>query len=310
MRRILIPLLVSGLLAVPATASARYTVGISDQSATTFVNPLFAPLKLKMARYVTPWDTMDSVSYRNALINWTDHARAAHQDILIAFETSHTPGQERKAPSVKAYTAAIKKFKKAFPYVKSIQAWNEVNRCQYTSETGYVIGQPICKNPKRAAQYYMAARKVFKGARVTGLDILDQVNVKSAVRYVKKFLKYAKPRPKYWGFHNYSDTNRFSNSRTKALLKATKSGDVWLTETGGIVSLGGSFPYNTKRAAKALGCMFTIAKSSRRIKRLYVYQFNGIPKGRTFDAGLISPDNSKRPGYRVVQKRRAGRCHK
>jgi len=30
----------------------------------------------------------------------------------------------------------------------------------------------------------------------------------------------------------------------------------------------------------------------------------------TFDAGLINPDNTKRPGYTVVQKRKAGRCHK
>lgn len=311
MRRILLPVVLLGLLAVPSGASAAtYKVGISDQLAQTFVNPLYKPLKLTMARYVTPWDVMSSVPYSNALKNWTDHARAAGQRVLIAFEASHTPGQERKAPSVAEYTNAIKAFKAAYPWVKDIQAWNEVNRCQYTNEVGFVLGQPICHNPKRAAQYYMAANKVFKGAKVTGLDILDQANVKPAVRYIKSFLKYAKPKPKYWGFHNYSDTNRFSNKRTKALLKATKSGDVWLTETGGIVSLGKSFPYSTKRAAKALGCMFSLAKSNKRITRLYVYQFHGIKKGKLFDAGLINPNNTKRPGYDVVRKRKAGRCHK
>jgi hypothetical protein len=314
MRRILLPLiLATTLLALPSGASAAYKVGISDQNAATFVHPLFKPLKTSMARFVTPWDVMSTVSYRNDLINWTDHARRANQRILVAFETSHTPGQERKAPSVKAYTAAIKAFKAAYPYVKDIQAWNEVNRCQYTAEGGYVLGQPICKNPKRAAQYYNAANKVFprsKGYKVTGLDILDQANVKPAVRYIKSFLKYAKPRPKYWGLHNYSDTNRFDNKRTKAILKATKSGDIWLTETGGIVSLGKNFPYNTKRAAKALGCMFTLAKSNKRISRLYVYQFFGEPKGLTFDAGLINDNNTKRPGYDVVKKRKARRCRK
>lgn len=318
MRRILLPLLVLALLAVPAGTAAAYKTGISDQNAATFVNPLFKPLKMSMARYVTPWDVMkkNRVSDRNKLINWVDHARGAGQQMLIAFEASHFPGQERKAPSVRAYTRAIKKFKRAYPDVKNIQAWNEVNRCQYRNEFGVVLGQPICKNPKRAAQYYMAARKVFRApAKVTGLDILDGANVDCskiycALRYVRTFLKYAKPHPKYWGFHNYSDTNRFSNKRTKALLRVTKRGEVWLTETGGIVSLGKNFPYNPKRAAKALGCMFTLAKTNRRITRLYVYNFAGLPKGRIFDAGLINPNNTKRPGYRVVQTRKARPCRR
>lgn len=314
MRRILLPLILgTALLAVPAAAPAAYKVGIGDLNATTFVNPLFKPLKMKMARYVTPWDVMSNVAYKNQLINWTDQARKVNQRMLVAFEASRTPGKERKAPSVKAYTRALKRFKAAFPGVKDIQAWNEVNRCQYVNEEGFVLGQPICKNPKKAAQYYMAALKVFpprKGYKVTGLDILDGANVKPAVRYIKKFLKFAKPRPKFWGIHNYSDTNRFDTKRTKALLRATRSGDIWLTETGGIVSLGKNFPYNTKRAAKALGCMFTLAKSNRRITRLYVYNFQGIKKGKLFDAGLINPNNTKRPGYNVVKNRKARPCRK
>jgi hypothetical protein len=162
----------------------------------------------------------------------------------------------------------------------------------------------------------MAARKVFgSGAKVTGLDILDAANIKCkqmycALKYIRTFMKYAKPRPKYWGLHNYADTNRFDTKRTKAILKATKSGDIWLTETGGIVSLGKNFPYSTSRAAKAIGCMFTLAKSNRRITRLYVYSFFGIKKGTLFDAGLINPNGTKRPGYDVMKKRKARRCKK
>jgi len=306
-----------GLLTVPSGAPAAYKIGISDQNAATFVDPLFKPLRLSIARYVTPWDVMKSarVSDRNKLINWVNHARGANQRMLIAFEASHFPGQERKAPSVRAYTRAIKKFKAAYPDVRDIQAWNEVNRCQYTNEFGVVLGQPICKNPKRAAQYYMAARKVFSTGKVTGLDILDGQSINCskifcALRYIRTFLRYAKPHPKYWGFHNYSDTNRFDTKRTKAMLKATKRGDVWLTETGGIVSLGKSFPYNPRRAAKALGCMFTLAKSNRRITRLYVYNFVGLKKGRIFDAGLINANGTKRPGYRVVKTRKARPCRR
>jgi hypothetical protein len=318
MRRLPLALIVlAALLAVPSGASSAYKLGISDQKASTFVHPLFAPLKTTMARYVTPWDVMNKgrVADRNNLTNWVNHARAANQRILVAFEASHHPGQQRKAPSAAQYTKAIRKFHKAYPDIKDIQAWNEVNRCQETNETGYVIGQPICKKPKQAAIYYMAARRVFKGAKITGLDILDGANitcpqVTCALRYIREFLRYAKPRPRFWGIHNYADTNRFDTKRTKALLKATKSGDIWLTETGGIVSLGKNFPYNQKRAAKALGCMFTLAKTNPRITRLYVYQFHGIKRGKLFDAGLLNPDNTVRPGYDVVKKRKARPCRK
>ena len=104
----------------------------------------------------------------------------------------------------------------------------------------------------------MAARKVFTGSKYTivGLDILDEQNVNKTVKYLQSFLRHASPDPKVIGFHNYSDTNRFSTTRTKRVLAAFH-GKVWLTETGGIVKLGRSFPASTSRAAKALGCMFT-----------------------------------------------------
>ena len=121
----------------------------------------------------------------------------------------------------------------------------------------------------------MAARKVFTGSKYTivGLDILDEQNVNKTIKYLQSFLRHASPDPKIIGFHNYSDTNRFSTTRTKRVLAAFH-GKVWLTETGGIVKLGSSFPVSTSRASKALGCMFTLAKTNSRIQRLYVYQFN------------------------------------
>ena len=314
MRRLLLTVaLTASVVAVPATADAKYKIGISDQLARTFTNPLYAPLNLSLARYITPWDVMSRPVDKAKLIEWITAAEAAHQRIVVAFQASQTPGHQRDIPSSAKYTKAIKAFHKAFPEIKDIQPWNEANRCQRRVGS-QVLGQPICKigrGTKAAAAYYMAARRVFRGAKITGLDVLDQANVKPTVAYIKSFLKYAHPRPKIWGFHNYSDTNRFSMSRTKQLLKATRSGEVWLTETGGIVEFGHSFPYNQKRAAKAIGCMFSIAKSNPRITRLYVYQFNGVlPHQSTFDAGLINPDNTIRPGYTVVQKRKAGRCHK
>ena len=318
MRRLVIPIAaLIALLAIPAGASA-YTLGVSDQQASTFTNPLFAPLKFKAARYIAPYDVMESPSDKAQWDAWYSAATAAHQKVLISFEHSHRSNSRAlKAPSTAAYTKELKKFKAAYPKVREISPWNEVNRCHRTIG-GSVQGQPskICSlttGPKQTAAYYMAARKVFRGSKYTivGLDILDEQNVNKTVKYLQSFLRHASPDPKVIGFHNYSDTNRFSTTRTKRVLAAFR-GKVWLTETGGIVKLGSSFPASTSRAAKALGCMFTLAKTNSRIQRLYVYQFNppADPATADFDAGLINPDQTLRPGYDIVKARKARSCHK
>ena len=317
MRRLIPIAALIALLAIPAAANA-YTLGVSDQQASTFTNPDFAPLKFKAARYITPYDVMDDPASKAQLDAWLTAARGAHQKILVSFEHSHRSNSRAlKAPSVAAYTKELKKFKKAYFFLKDVSAWKEVNRF-HALRDGSVQGQPtkICSlstGPKLTAQYYMAARKVFTGSKYTivGLDILDEQNVNKTIKYLKSFLSHASPDPKVIGFHNYSDTNRFSTTRIKRVLQ-TFRGKVWLTETGGIVKLGSSFPFSTSRAAKALGCMFSLAKSNSRINALFVYQFNSPPDPSTafFDAGLINPDNSLRPGYDVVKNRKARSCHK
>jgi hypothetical protein len=310
MRLILLPLAaLAAVLAVPASAGA-YTLGVSDQFPATFTNPLFPALKFTTARYITPYDVMSHPSDKAALDAWITAARGAHQKILISFEHSHAGSKARKMPSIKAYTSAVKQFKQEYPFVKEISPWNEVNRCQ-VSVNGSIQGQPTCNSPGRVADYYEAARRVFKGSTIVGIDILDEKNVNKTIKFLESFLRAANPDPKVIGFHNYSDTNRFSVTRTKRVLSTFK-GKVWLTETGGIVKLGNSFPFSLSRASKALGCMFTLAKTNKRIQALFVYQFTPAedPQTARFDAGLINPDGSKRPGYTVVEQRKARSCKK
>jgi hypothetical protein len=282
---------------------------VSDQQASTFTNSLFQPLKFKAARYITPYDVMDSPSDLAAAQAWIDAATAAHQRILVAFERSHRAGRERHLPSVSEYKAAITKFHTAFPKVKEISVWNEVNRCQSATR---LAGQPTCRKEQRLASYFKAVRQVFRssGTKIVALDVLDEQNVNKTTATIRKFRRFAGSSATILGFHNYSDTNRFSTTRTRRVMAAWR-GKVWLTETGGLVKLGRSFPFSTSRAAKALGCMFTIAKSDSRIQRLYVYQFNPAPsRNDDFDAGLINPDGTKRPGYAVVQGKRARSCRR
>ncbi len=320
-RRTLLAGLAAGLaVAVPAGTAATAgaaTIGISDQGASTFASPLFPALKSKYARYVLPYDFRKDAVQLAKWNGWHAGAIAAHQRILVSFEHSRTStSSARKLPSVAAYTKEIKAFKKAYPDVRDISVWNEVNRKVRAGGEG----QPTAgvKNAKRAAQYFDASRKVFTGSKykIVALDVLDEDNPGGAIAYIKAFKKSAKGTPKIWGLHNYSDTNRFSQTRTKKIIKAFGSkGEVWATETGGIVQLGsatsGSFPRDVTRANRALGCMFTIAKSNKRIKRLYVYNFLGAPEIQAFDAGLVEADGvTTRPGYQTVVSRKAGPCKK
>ena len=314
MRRLVSACLLSAALIATALSTGAFaaTVGISDQQASTFTNPLYKPLKLSVARYITPYDVMSDPTEKAKLAAWISAARGAHQKILVSFEHSRRSGQQAKTPSSTAYKKAITSFKKAYgSKVESISPWNEVNVCQAKGRTE---GQPskICHSStgaKIVAGYYKTARSVFRGKKIVGLDILDGVNPGGAVSYIKRFRKYAKPFPTYWGIHNYSDTNRGSTSRTSKLIKAIGSSKakVWLTETGGQLKLRGK-SYGEARAAKALKCMFSMPKKFRQIQRLYIYQFNGAPATNDFDAGLISVDNVKRQGYTIVQKRQSATC--
>ena len=323
-RRLLLPIFaLAACLALPATVLGSFKTGVSDQVPQSFASPLYTSLGFSTARYITPYDVMvlpPNSPDRVALDQWITAARKDGQDILVSFEHSHTRGHERHIPTTKEYVKDLKLFMRAYPYVRSISPWNEANRCQRKVGSGsnaFYVGQPICHKPATAAAYYNATvstcKQLKRVCNIVALDVLDQNNVGPSVSYVRSFIRKARPFPKIWGFHNYSDTNRFSTKRTKALLKATRRGQVWLTETGGIVRFGKSFPGGSvgeKRAARALGCMFTIAHSNSRIKRLYIYNFWPAQPDGDFDAGLINLNGTKRPGWTVVKKRKAGPCHK
>jgi hypothetical protein len=192
---------------------------------------------------------------------------------------------------------------KDFPNVHQYQPWDETNR----GNVRYSYEKYNSPTAVESAEYYKALRHVCPKCTILGLDILDQNEVGSTLTYIAEFkaeLRHLRvPTPTLWGLHNYSDTNRFSSERTRAILNAVP-GDIWLTETGGIVKFGGAFPNahgeGLKRAAKALGFMFAIASAHARIRRLYIYQWTGGTASTIFDSGLTDAKHRPRPGYVIV----------
>jgi hypothetical protein len=288
MKRILViaALLLPALVA-PAAADASYKIGIGDQHAQSFNDPLFHGLGFRYVRLIVPWDALRHPDQTAQVDAWLTGAQANGAKPFIAFEHSHV--SPRKLPSASQYRRAFKAFRSRYPWVNEFSPWNEANH----------NSQPTFRKPKAAATLYNVVRSACRGCTIVAADVLDQAGLD---RYLKTFKKYAKGSPRLWGLHNYSDTNRFRTRGTRTLLRSVR-GRIWLTETGGIVRFLETLPYNEQRAARATKFMFKLAASSRRIKRLYIYSWLGEKRGARFDAGLVGPDSRPRPAYYVVKKK-------
>ena len=287
MRRLvaIVGLLAVGLL-VPSTAQAAYRVGIGDQHAQSFHDPLFRQLGFRYARLIVPWDALRVPSERASVDAWLANARATGTRPFIAF--NHSRIAPRKLPSAAQFRREFRAFRQRYPFVKDFSPWNEINH----------QSQPTFRKPRAAAGFYNIVRAACRGCTIVAADVLDQAGLE---KYLRTFLRVAKGRPRLWGLHNYSDTNRFRTRGTKALLRTVR-GQIWLTETGGIVKFADTLPYNERRAARATSFMFRLAGSSSRIKRLYIYSWLGEQRGARFDAGLVGPTSAPRPAYFVVKK--------
>ena len=297
----LLPLILL-LVAVPA-AGADYRVGIGDQNPGMFDQPRFQALGVKRARYLVPWDVFKHRSQLAEADGFLFRARDHGIDVLATFTAPrgcwngrYSRASRCRAPSARAYEREVKRFRARYPWVRSFAPWNEVNHAS----------QPTYRSPRTAAAYYnVMRRRCTTRCTLLAADVLDSSNVTS---YLRTFRRYAKGSPKRWGLHNYSDVNRRRSTGTRRVLRAVP-GEVWLTESGGIVRFAPDFPYSESRAADRLRYMFSLADAydtrrtgmRSRITRVYPYQWTGAKRGARFDAGLVDPDGSPRAGYSVFR---------
>lgn len=269
-------------------------VGISDQNPFTFFDGTFGPLGIGYARLITPWNAI--LTQPAKLDQWLAAVKRVGVEPLVSFNHSDSdkcPAKPCRAPGLGAYTSAFKAFHRKYPWVKVISPWNEANH----------QSQPTARKPALAAKYYNAVRASCRGCQVIAADVLDSTNLKSWLMTFKRTAK----KPRLWGLHNYTDTNRFRAAGTKSMLGLVK-GPIWLTETGGVVSFTTSdgraaLPYDEARAARSIHYVFTLARRYRsRIKRVYLYQWRKNNALDRFDAGIVKPDGSPRPSFSALQQ--------
>ena len=308
LRRTLLAALLAGA-AFASPAQANFVVGMGDQDAAMFDDPHYQALEIQRVRYLVPYDWFKNKGIDAEVSSFMHRAEADGAEVLVHFTARrgcyengrYSTRKVCRAPSVRTYKQNFKRFRTEFPGTTTFGVWNEGNH----------VSQPVYNKPKLAAQYFLAARSACRTCTFVAADVLDSKNMES---WLSKFDRYDKGKARIFGLHNYSDVNRKRSSGTKRLLRRV-GGEVWLTETGGILKFLPQFPRSESRQAARTKYMFSLANryDSKRaglrskVTRLYNYQYTGSPKSARFDAGLVNPNGSTRKAYAAFKKAAASR---
>lgn len=255
-----------------------------------FSDPRFAALHIDTARIVVAYDATRVEFERKLMDLWISEARKAGVEPFVTF--GHSRVHPAKLPSVAEFGTTFRAFRARYPDVRVYAAWNEINH----------NGQPTHDSPERAAEYYNVVKAQCHGCLVVAGDVLDQAGMTS---YLRRYRSRIDGEPQAWGLHNYTDVNRFRSRGLKAMLKAVP-GEIWLTETGGLVQLAKRLERDEQRAARATAFTLKLARSTPRVARLYLYNWTGSDGKARFDSGLIAPDGTARPAYDVLKAELAG----
>jgi hypothetical protein len=295
------------LALVPATASARVDirVGIGDQQASMFDQPAFQRAKFKRVRYFVPWNVMSDEDQRLEARRYIQRARQDGFQVLLHISSDDLRIKRARLPSVAQFRSQLRRL---VPYfrglgVREFGAWNEVNHAS----------QPTYRSATRAADFFVETYRAVKPrcsfCAVVALDVLDQVGVERYMRtWYRSLSSTYRRRATIVGIHNYGDVNRQRTTFTRSIIRQARSFNrstkFWFTETGGLVKFGRSFPCSETRARNRLRNMFSLARTYRTsgVQRLYVYNWTGPGCDARFDAGLVNPDGTTRPGYEYLRQ--------
>src|SRR3954453_13463232 len=273
-----------------APARAR-RVGIADNKPDMFADPRFGAAGIRIARLSVGWDALSSPWQLAESDAWLGAAQAARGEPLVSFGHSRT--DRRSLPTPERFLFEFRRFRARYPWVRDFATLNEANHC----------GEPTCHRARLVAAYYRKPRGECPDCRILAAEVLDQPNM---VRWVRSFRRAAHEEPRYWGLQNYIDANRGPIRGPRRLVRAVK-GQIWFTETGGIVARRNrhkvTFPESAKHAAAATRFLFRrLAPLSRRATRVYIYQWNAGPPPATWDSGLVGPTGRPRPAFRGLTR--------
>lgn len=281
-----------------ASPSQALIVGLADQQAASFADARLTALPVRHARLTVSWDALDYRWQRTEIDDWMRATRAAGMRVVVTFGHSRT--RPFSLPPTREYQRRARAFMRRYRAVREYSPWNEPN----------VAVLPQNYDPRRIAAYYRALRLLCPRCRVLGADVVDQ---SSLDRWMRSYLRVFAPSraPRLWGLHNYVDVNSTSRWGTRTMLRLAP-GEIWFTETGALIRH--SKPIATdqpdrrelirtgsRRAVAATKRVFTLARTSPRITRVYIYHWRA--DGRTnWDSALVAANGTLRPSFDVFAR--------
>jgi hypothetical protein len=224
-------------------------------------------------------------------------ARQSNARVVLGFGHSlRSQKLAHRLPSWRQFQRQFRLIHARYPWVHDYIPWNEANNPRGMT----------ARRPQRAAQYFDVIVRNCRGCRVVAADLLDSQNM---VSWAQAFRRHVHHRPKIWGLHNYTDANHFHTKSTRRLLHAVK-GQIWFTETGGVVlrriykgrRVKHTFRYGVKHAARSISHVLQLACMSRRITRVYLYNWQTPVRVTTWDSGMLDGHGHRRPGYFVLRR--------
>lgn len=287
--RFLLPLTcVLALAAIPAVASAKPLVGISDNGPAMFSNPLFTRLNIRIARFMLDWNTavMRNKTELREAKQWVAAALADHVQPMISF-TGDTGTTSSYVPSSSQYTSAIRAFLKAVPQVKTYAAWNEPD---------WIYRPRLARNPALAASYFNDLIRYCHHCTVVAGDVY--LPTPELTPWLRSYARHLAARPKAWALHNYYDVREHNTRQLQALYNAVHPRQVWLTEISGVERRGHwQFRNQSPNAAnRDEQFLFSLPRRFHSITRIYHYQWQAATSAG-WDSGLLGPGGKPRPAY-------------
>jgi hypothetical protein len=266
-------------LAAAPGADARAIFGLGDQHAVTFHDPAVRKLHFRVARLDVAWDW-----YRHPwMVARTDEWMAAARDAglrpMVALGRNWSSGG-RHVPPMRSYLRGFKAVRSRYPFVRDFSPWNEPN----------LDSGPMVRKPWAAARMFdaLVAACPHRCTIVAG----DVGDVGAMRPWLQAYMRNLRHRPKVWALHNYHDANELTGSTARFL--ALVRGPVGVTESGGVKRRVG-----LKGQGRAVARVFAIARSARRIRRVYFYQWRQH-RGESWDSAFVSAGGSRRPAYRAL----------
>jgi hypothetical protein len=285
-------------IAAPATVSAtaaeaRPLFGLADNTVQTLDDARFQKSGIKQVRILVPYDAVArGGKKRKELDLWFAVAKSQGIEPLVSWYRTYSCSPKcaaKRLPSVKSYVANVKRFRKRYPWVKRFSTWNEIN---------FPAAQPTGRNPKRAAQFYLAHSKICAAGRCSVLTGDFRLNgSKFSANWLKTFKKAIGRGRHTWGIVPHPEINAFHTRYTRQFLRSVR-GNAWAVEAGAVNFFRPELRPSLSRQTRAMTFLMTrYVNVSSRIKRIYMYHWRAAPRQPKWDSALLNIDGTPRNAY-------------